>query len=179
MTKAVKVAAVTAALVSIGAMTANATVTGGAGSDAPLAVSFPSTITDDGVGGAAANGGANWTVMIGYTPLAISPFTGVVTVFGQHMVNPHGPPELAPNPNVFSAAWLLPSGPQSYGASLSHQSAHNDVWSATLTPLTPPGPGFAQYTVGVTGQHIPEPHQYALMAGLGLLAFGAYRRTRS
>ncbi len=181
MTKAVKVAAVTAALVSIGAMTANATITSLGGSDDPYSVKFGASVTDDGVQGAVASSGPSWNVVVGY--LSIPQVTGVVYVFGQHLDNPCGPPELAPNPNVFNASWLIPGtyGYQDYTATLSHPEipGHVDLWTAKLTLVPPPSPVAPTFEVNVTGQHIPEPHQYALMAGLGLLAFGAYRRTRA
>ena len=122
-----------------------------------------------------------WTVRVTAVNPGLNPASMLVVVFGSHNVGPHTE-ELAPNPNTFNvpfSAMILGNPPYtstSVALNTPHpEGNHQDSWVATLAG---PGQGNA-YTLDITGEHvIPEPHQYALMAGLGLLAFGFYRRVR-
>lgn len=56
----------------------------------------------------------------------------------------------------------------------------NPVWVSIdirVTDSTTPEPVYLTGTI--VHQHVPEPHAYALMAGVGLLGFAAWRRRRS
>lgn len=138
--------------------------------------------------------GQYWKVSVENNP-AQPGAVSTLLVTGQHLVAAH-PGEPAPNPysfsftidlalgNFFNSA--IPSGIQT--AELEHGD-HWDAWRAVVYPLND-GPWVAEnedrqqnhYMLRISGMHlvdVPEPHQFGLLAGLGLLGFGAYRRVRA
>ena len=122
----------------------------------------------------------NWSASASFVPV----FGGVEVVSGTmvHLIAPH-PGEMAPSPNTFGFAFVVvggvPGAPNPVTALLPHPiGPHSDSFSALIAaPIQTPG---AAYSLTLTGSHpVPEPQQFALFAGLGLLGFGVYRRMRS
>ena len=101
-----------------------------------------------------------------------------IVVWGEHTVGPH-PGEAAPNPNTFMHTFVLGPVPSVAPLTLLDHppTGHLDVWQASVASA---GGAPYEYGLTLTGSHpVPEPHEYALFAGLGLVAFGAYRRFRA
>lgn len=119
-------------------------------------------------------GGFNpWEIRVNFNSL-VTPAT--VDGYAQHYVAPH-PLEVVPNTAwtfSFNTATVPDSaGPNDVPHLRRDQSGdHFDRFYAEFSQV--PG-GFL---LNVTGCHIPEPADYAALAGLGLLGFGAYRRYR-
>ena len=170
-----------AALAASGLMAANAGVLASALSPGPV-----STLTEFGIGldwtidNLTAENYTTvdtyWTVSIDLVPLVSGGPNAVIVVNGQHNAAPHGG-ELAPNPLTYNKVFVIP--PDGIGSTDSAMRPHPvgldyDQWDVAILA----GLGGADYKVTVEAQHVPEPHEYAMMAGLGLMAFGAYRRFR-
>jgi hypothetical protein len=119
-------------------------------------------------------GGANpWEIRIDFNS-KVNPAT--ISGYAQHYVAPH-PGEVVPNtPWVFSfTTWTVPdsAGPTDVPHLRTDQTGdHFDRFYAEISQV----PG--GYLINVSGCHIPEPADYAALAGLGLVGFGAYRRFR-
>ncbi|HOC01218.1 MAG TPA: hypothetical protein PKM43_21015 [Verrucomicrobiota bacterium] len=122
----------------------------------------------------------NWFCQVGFIPFS----GGTELVAGRmyHLVAPHVG-DLAPNPNDFEFSFWVTGGilpiPNPGVVTKPHPNGgHFDTFSATIGPsIQGPAPA---YSLTLTGSHpVPEPQQFALFAGLGLLAFGAYRRMKS
>jgi hypothetical protein len=119
-------------------------------------------------------GGLNpWEIRIDFNSL-VSPAT--IRGYAQHYVAPH-PGEVVPNtPWAFSfTTAVVPdsAGPTDVPHLRWDQTGdHFDRFYAEISAV----PG--GYLVNVSGCHIPEPADYAALAGLGLVGFGAYRRFR-
>jgi len=116
-------------------------------------------------------GGPNWSVVL------FASSTGPTDSFnfaGTHVIAPHpGDGEVGG-----SVVGLVQSMNRPYNTAFGGQTTHlngthMDVWTINVTSQNPSG---ALLTVAAV--HTPEPHQYALFAGLGLVAFGAFRRFR-
>jgi len=119
-------------------------------------------------------GGLNpWEIRIDFNSL-VSPAT--ISGYAQHYVAPH--PGEVPINTAWSFSFTTGSVPDSAGPTdVDHPQVkgggdHFDRFYAEISEV--PG-GFL---VNVTGCHIPEPADYAALAGLGLVGFGAYRRFR-
>lgn len=128
-----------------------------------------------------------WTVSVANAPIPGGPYS-ILSITGRHNIEPCVDPSLSVPGLVFNTSFVVAGG-NSYpsvqpgfaqGASYVHDPlGHQDVWLAIVSPYDSGQGNQKLYRVDVTGDHIiPEPHQYALMAGLGLLAFGFYRRVR-
>lgn len=121
----------------------------------------------------------NWYAYANFIPVG----TGIEVITGsmQHLVAPHVG-ELAPNPNVFNFVFIVSGGNggpfNPFQASFAHPDGqHFDAFSASIGNPTASG---YPYSLNLTGSHpVPEPQQFAVLAGLGLLGFGVYRRMRS
>ncbi|HOB98078.1 MAG TPA: hypothetical protein PKM43_04945 [Verrucomicrobiota bacterium] len=178
MTKLLSFAVPLAAAMSVCGLNVQAAITQVTLSDDPLEVLAQLRI---GTGLATYENVGNWTVSVVNTPVQSASPRSILSIFGQHNVAPHAG-ELAPNPDTFSFQFTLLLGnnfqyavTQVETQSLSHGD-HADQWFALVRPDTQQN----VYVLELNGTHpIPEPHQYALMAGLGLLGFGAYRRVRA
>jgi hypothetical protein len=110
-----------------------------------------------------------WEIRVDFNSL-VSP--AVVTGTVQHFVGPH-PGDVAPNPNIWSFSFTAPPGGVAGPKDVDHpQTDHFDRFYAEMSSV-PDG-----WLLNVSGCHIPEPADYAALAGLGLLGFGAYRRFR-
>lgn len=176
MNKKLKIAAVAAAVMAVGATSARASVVGST-VDSPLVVTSTIDWVPDLTQIEQYNALGMWSITSTFDP-----FAWKITIQGQHMVAPHGLPELAPNPSTFNAVFPVPP-PAPPGNSvgpivLQHGNipGHTDMWVASVSSAPAP----AVWQVKIAGSHnVPEPQQYALFAGLGLLAFGAYRRMRA
>lgn len=119
-------------------------------------------------------GGLNpWEIRVDFNSL-VSPAT--VKGYAQHYAAPH-PGEVVPN-TAWSFAFTTAVVPASAGPTqvphlfTSGLGDHYDEFYAEFSQV----PG--GYLLNVIGYHIPEPADYAALAGLGLLGFGAYRRFR-
>lgn len=115
----------------------------------------------------------NWSAVI--SDSVLGPFH-VVLLEGWHATAPHAG-EVAPGPTFFGGV-LFPMTPGAAGTAfgvLPH-GGHEDQWLLTVT--VDRGGTTASGTVKAW-HDIPEPSTYALVGGLGLMAFAAYRRTRS
>jgi hypothetical protein len=119
-------------------------------------------------------GGLNpWEIRVDFNSL-VSPAT--VSGYAQHYVAPH-PGEVVPN-TAWTFSFTTAVVPDSAGPTdvphllPSGAGDHSDQFFAEFSSV--PG-GFL---LNVSGCHIPEPADYAALAGLGLLGFGAYRRFR-
>jgi hypothetical protein len=119
-------------------------------------------------------GGPNaWEIRIDFNSL-VSPAT--VDGYAQHYVAPH-PGEVVPN-TAWAFSFTTAVVPDSAGPTdVKHPlirggGDHFDRFYAEISAV----PG--GYLVNVSGCHIPEPADYAALAGLGLVGFGAYRRFR-
>ncbi|HOC00718.1 MAG TPA: hypothetical protein PKM43_18470 [Verrucomicrobiota bacterium] len=131
-----------------------------------------------------ANG--NWSANVSFVPIG----GGLEVVAGSmvHLVGPHTG-ELAPNPAAFGFAFIVTVGvaaPPSFAATIPHTvGPHSDSFSASIgAPIflnpSPQVPLGYYYPLTLSGSHpVPEPQQFAVLAGLGLLGFGVYRRMRS
>ncbi|MCZ7635125.1 MAG: PEP-CTERM sorting domain-containing protein [Verrucomicrobia bacterium] len=110
-----------------------------------------------------------WSISVSFVPAG-----GVNVIAGSmaHVKAPHAG-EVAPN-TPWNFAFVVPPTPANAGAVLGHAvGPHSDSFSATISG------GPASYTLVLDGRHpIPEPAHFALLGGLGLLGFGAYRRFR-
>ena len=119
-------------------------------------------------------GGPNpWEIRINFNSL-VSP--AIVDGYAQHYTAPH-PGEVVPNtPWAFSfTTAVVPdsAGPTDVPHPFStYTGDHFDRFYAEISAV----PG--GYLINVSGCHIPEPADYAALAGLGLVGFGAYRRFR-
>ena len=120
-------------------------------------------------------GGLNpWEIWITFDSLSTPP--AVITGYARHWVAPH-PGEIVANtswPFSFTTSVVPDSaGPTNVPHLDSHgQGNHFDRFFADISAV----PG--GYLINVSGCHIPEPADYAALAGLGLVGFGAYRRFR-
>ena len=118
------------------------------------------------------NGGPYWSLILF---ASTDGATVTYNLAGTHVVAPHpGAGELPGNPTgaIFMTAHGSPAG---FTASSTHvDGTHKDKWTLDSTPKLGGG-----YLVDVAAIHTPEPHHYALFAGLGLVAFGAFRRFRN
>ncbi len=119
-------------------------------------------------------GGMNpWEIRVDFNSLSIP---ATVSGYAQHYAAPY-PGLVVPN-TAWSFAFTTAVVPDSAGPTqVPHQDSngqgdHYDEFYAEFS-LVPDG-----YLLNVTGCHIPEPADYAALAGLGLLGFGAYRRFR-
>lgn len=142
----------------------------------PWSLCVPYT-TDLSGGPSALYASANWTFSI--WDGAFGPFS-FVQIEGQHLVAHPG--EALPGP-ISTLAVLFPvslnAGGLSYG-SVSHHlpgPGGGDDWMLTinvdsLAPVSASGAVYAWHTV-------PEPGAFGLVAGLGLIGFAAYRRSRA
>jgi len=128
-----------------------------------------------------------WTVTVGNAPIPNGSLS-VLSISGRHNIEPCVDPS-SPMPGVLFTALFVLEGGNGYpsvqpgsqqGAVYLHDPlGHLNVWLVSVSPYDSGQGSQKLYRVDVTGDHIiPEPHQYALMAGLGLLAFGFYRRVR-
>jgi hypothetical protein len=132
--------------------------------------------TWDNVGGLANNtiSGNNWTASLDAGTTIVGALSvSYVSLDGQHLVAPH-PGEGAPSPSFLGAAVFtggVGSGGSAFG-DVPHGS-HADVWDMVVK-IT--GPTTA--SIDITVNHVPEPATYGLIAGLGLVGFGLYRRSR-
>ena len=175
---------------SIKAMVASAALLGGVVSNAAIVSDTTSSPSDFGavIGwtpGVAvefySSVDAFWSVSASLVPAGA---VNVVTITGSHNYAPHAG-EVSPNPNQFMTAFVLPADADTaVPASLPHPGGaplHNDDWSAIIAtgPYEIEGNNY-DYGILILAAHpVPEPHEYALFAGLGLVAFGAYRRFRT
>ncbi len=117
-------------------------------------------------------GGLNpWEIRVDFNSL-VSPAT--VTGYAQHWAQDH-PLELVPNPNIWSFTFTTATVPDSAGPTDVPHPNHPDHFDRFYAEFSSVPGG---YLLNVTGCHIPEPADYAALAGLGLLGFGAYRRFR-
>jgi len=118
-------------------------------------------------------GGPNpWEIRIDFNSL-VTPAT--VVGYAQHFSTPPWyPTGLVPNPNAWPFSFTTAVVPDSAGPTdVPHPvGSHVDRFYAEFSAV----PG--GYLLNVTGCHIPEPADYAALAGLGLVGFGAYRRFR-
>ncbi len=119
-------------------------------------------------------GGLNpWEIRVDFNSL-VNPAT--VSGYARHYAAPH-PGEVVPN-TAWTFGFTTAVVPDSAGPTdvphllVSGQGDHFDRFYAEFSQV----PG--GYLLNVTGCHIPEPADYAALAGLGLLGFGAYRRFR-
>ncbi|HRZ37389.1 MAG TPA: hypothetical protein P5534_13635 [Candidatus Paceibacterota bacterium] len=119
-----------------------------------------------------------------YASAAFIPLGGGIEVIAGsmlHLVAPHAN-ELAPNPHGFNFAFIITAGVASlpnpdWASSVHPNEGHQDSFTAAITPSQL---NVYPYTLTLTGSHpVPEPQQFAVLAGLGLLGFGVYRRMRS
>jgi hypothetical protein len=119
-------------------------------------------------------GGVNpWEIRIDFNS-KVNPAT--ISGYAQHYVAPH-PGEVVPN-TPWSFSFTTGTVPDSAGPTdVPH--LRKDQTVTTSTGSTPRSARCrVGYLVNVTGCHIPEPADYAALAGLGLVGFGAYRRFR-
>jgi hypothetical protein len=118
-------------------------------------------------------GGPNpWEIRIDFNSL-VSPAT--ISGYAQHYVAPH--PGEVPINTAWSFSFTAPPGGTAGPTDVPHLRSdqtgdHFDRFFAKVSEV----PG--GWLVNVTGCHIPEPADYAALAGLGLVGFGAYRRFR-
>jgi hypothetical protein len=118
-------------------------------------------------------GGPNpWEIRINFNSL-VSP--AIVDGYAQHYTAPH-PGEVVPN-TAWPFSFTTPPGGTAGPTDVEHlrkdgSGDHFDRFYAEVSQV----PG--GWLVNVTGCHIPEPADYAALAGLGLVGFGAYRRFR-
>lgn len=174
----VKTLAIAAALAL--SVAANAAVTTGTAINTPLNFSIAIDYTPSATVGdyETYSTGGNWYAYANFIPLGAG--TEVITGSMQHLVAPHVG-DLEPNPNVFNFVFIINGGTAGpvnpVQASLEHPDGqHFDAFRALIGAPQPQG----DYSLTLTGTHVvPEPQQFALFAGLGLLGFGAYRRMRS
>jgi hypothetical protein len=117
-------------------------------------------------------GGPNpWEIWINFNSLGFPTTPAAISGYAQHFVGPH-PGEVPINtPWLFS--FLAPPGGTAGPTNVPHPvGSHFDQFYAQLNQVQ------GGWLLNVTGCHIPEPADYAALAGLGLVGFGAYRRFR-
>jgi hypothetical protein len=114
-------------------------------------------------------GGPNpWEIWVTFNGSA-SP--KVIAGYARHYAAPH-PGEIVPN-TPWNFSFFAPPGGTAGPTNVPHPNGnHFDQFYAQLSPVQ------TNWLLNVTGCHIPEPADYAALAGLGLVGFGAYRRFR-
>ena len=117
------------------------------------------------------NGDANWSLILF---ASTDGATVTYNLAGTHVLAPHPGDGEVPG-NATGAIFMTATGSTvGFSASSTHDNGvHPDTWTLDSAP------GGTGYIVDVTATHVPEPHHYALFAGLGLVAFGAFRRFRN
>ncbi len=157
----------------VGAVTASAAITLGPVTDTSSQIATTGT-WDLTPTGPTQFGGTYWTAWVDGQVVAL---TGglqlyVLKVEGVHAPNAAPPP--APTASLAVGLVNVPTASGQALAEVPHNPPGLDKWS--LVAWTSAG----GIDFGVTGTHpVPEPGSFALIAGLGLVGFAAYRRTRA
>lgn len=116
-----------------------------------------------------------WSVRFSLTGMSGQP--DVILVYGRHIALPHPGIDVLPG-EVYQAVLTVDLAPNSVAFNdaikLHPSGGHFDYWKVNAVRLET-----SKIDVTLNATHnIPEPQTYALFAGLGLIAFAAYRRSR-